>query len=362
MEIRLENITKLFGSIKALDKVNLTVKSGECLCLLGPSGCGKSTTLRIIAGLEMASEGHVYIGETNVDNLPPRNRNIALVFQNYALYPHMSVYDNLAFPLVAHKTPKEEINQRVTALAEMLRIDSLLKRSPGHLSGGQAQRVALGRAIIRRPSLFLMDEPLSNIDAKLRVEMRVELEELHEKLGITTIYVTHDQEEAMTLGERLAVMRYGALQQIGTPEEVYSRPINTFVAGFIGNPSINFLDGILMANEDGRWIVQTRSLDHPLEIGKAGGYIFNSQDIQRKVTLGIRPEHIKLTDKGFRAEDRIVESLGRELRVYIQAGDDTIVGVVDPFTSIKSGDRISFTFDNSKVHFFDQETGVRIGN
>ena len=356
MKVQLRNIVKMFGSFKAVDNFNLTILSGECLCLLGPSGCGKTTILRIIAGLEKATDGHVYFDGEVMDSLPPRNRDVAFVFQNYSLYPHMSVFDNLSFPLVARKEPKEEIQQKVKSVSEMLRIDSLLFRMPKQLSGGEAQRVALGRAVIRTPKLFLMDEPLSNIDAKLRVDMRVELEELHRKLGITTIYVTHDQEEAMTLGERLAIMNKGILQQVGTPEEVYNKPVNTFVAGFIGSPAMNFINGIFIS-EGGRIIVKAGTLSFPLEWEEWNG---TGCAEGRKIILGIRPEHISFEPAENKAEVVLTESLGREMRVYIKSGQDTLIGVVDAFADYKTGDIITFSFDKKKIHLFDQDTGTRL--
>ncbi|WP_297487983.1 ABC transporter ATP-binding protein, partial [Thermococcus sp.] len=290
-EVQLINVWKVFGGFTAVKDMNLHVKDREFMILLGPSGCGKTTTLRMIAGLEEPTKGRIYIGDRLVADpekdvfVPPRDRDVAMVFQSYALYPHMSVYDNIAFPLKLRKVPKSEVDKRVREVAEMLGLSELLNRKPRELSGGQRQRVALGRAIVRKPRVFLMDEPLSNLDAKLRVRMRAELKRLQRQLGVTTVYVTHDQVEAMTMGDRIAVINAGQLQQVGSPEEVYHKPANTFVAGFIGSPPMNFLEGTL--TEDGFvdfGEFRLKLLPDQFEV------LREENLIDKTITFGIRPE------------------------------------------------------------------------
>ncbi|SMB97284.1 carbohydrate ABC transporter ATP-binding protein, CUT1 family [Thermanaeromonas toyohensis ToBE] len=286
--VRLEGVSKVFGNITAVAKMDLDIKDGEFLVLVGPSGCGKTTTLRMVAGLETPTEGEIYIGERRVTHLEPKDRDIAMVFQNYALYPHMKVYDNMAFGLRLRRVPREEIDRRVKEAAEMLGIAGLLDRYPKELSGGQRQRVALGRAIVRHPQVFLMDEPLSNLDAKLRVQTRAELIKLHQRLKTTVIYVTHDQVEAMTMGTRIVVMKDGVVQQVGTPQEIYNRPGNMFVAGFIGSPPMNFIKGIL-EQVDGKLFFKGKGITFNLSFVKLGELPDN-----KEIILGVRPEHLTL--------------------------------------------------------------------
>jgi multiple sugar transport system ATP-binding protein len=334
--VRYEHVWKRFDGTVAVRDLTLAVVAGEFMVLVGPSGCGKSTALRLLAGLERVTEGQIIIGDRVVNDLPPAARDVAMVFQSYALYPHMTVYDNLAFGLRNSKVPKREIDERVRRVAEMLQLSDLLRRKPKQLSGGQRQRVALGRAIVREPEAFLMDEPLSNLDAKLRVETRAELLKLQRRLGTTTIYVTHDQVEAMTMGDRIAVMNAGILQQVGTPEEVYKRPVNTFVAGFIGSPSMNLVPGTL------------------LETAAPPGAI-----------LGIRPEHIELGDgRGdglrFHATVEVVEYLGDEQLVHLRVGDTPLVAKLPEEPRVEPGRRLDFVVPRERIHLFDGETGAAL--
>ncbi len=357
-EVILDNVTKVFpGGVQAVKNMTLTIEDEEFIVLVGPSGCGKSTTLRMVAGLEEITEGQISIGGTVVNNVPPKNRDIAMVFQNYALYPHMTVYRNMAFALKLRRFPKAEIDARVRDAARILGIEELLDRKPKALSGGQRQRVAVGRAIVRQPKAFLFDEPLSNLDAKLRVEMRAELKRLHHRLQTTTIYVTHDQEEAMTLGDRIVVMRDGLVQQCGAPLEVYDAPKNRFVAGFVGTPPMNFFEGRLaaaiggLASDEGT--VQLLLSDRQSD--KLGGRI--GQD----VALGIRPEAMALVDEGRFAgvgnvlpvQISVVEPLGEKMDLYATTPRNPhVVARVDARRDVQIGQSIELHIDLEKIHVF----------
>ncbi len=362
-EVRFEGVSKVYdGGVRAVNKVDLTVEDGSLLVLVGPSGCGKSTTLRMVAGLEDISDGRIYIGGRCVNDVLPKDRDIAMVFQNYALYPHMTVYNNMAFGLKLRKYPKAEIDQRVREAAELLEISPLLERRPRELSGGQAQRVAVGRAIVRHPKVFLFDEPLSNLDAKLRVQMRVEIARLHDRLGATMIYVTHDQVEAMTLGSKVAVMKDGFLLQVDTPLGLYNHPAGRFVGGFIGSPPMNFLDGTL-ARDGGavRFECKDLTLSLPDDIGRAV-----REHTGKPVFLGIRPENIHdaaliqgadpANVKTLHAD--VVEPLGAETLVYLRSpsGGLDIVGRFDTRSNPRVNQDIRVAFDMSKAHVFDHET------
>ena len=335
--VRLENVFKKFGNVTAVNDANLEIRDKEFLVLVGPSGCGKSTTLRMIAGLEEITSGKIYIGDTLVNDIPPKDRDIAMVFQNYALYPHMDVYNNMAFGLKLRKFPKDEIDRRVKEAARILGIENLLDRRPKALSGGQRQRVAVGRAIVREPKVFLMDEPLSNLDAKLRVQMRAELSKLHNRLQTTIIYVTHDQTEAMTMGDRIVVMKDGFIKQVGAPLDIYRRPDNMFVAGFIGSPAMNFVPGVLRKEGDDI-IIDCESfaaIVPPERATNADKYI------DQRVVLGIRPENIQDADFVPNApKDRIVdcmvdvtEPMGAEVYLNLSAGPHSLVARVNPRTN-----------------------------
>lgn len=345
--------------VHVVKDINMDIKDGEFLVLVGPSGCGKSTTLRMLAGLEEVSSGEIYIEDKMVNDLTPKDRDIAMVFQNYALYPHMNVYENMAFGLRLRKTPSEEIETRVKDTAELLGIEKLLERKPKELSGGQRQRVAMGRAIVRKPKVFLMDEPLSNLDAKLRVQMRAELQKLHHRMGITTIYVTHDQTEAMTLGERIALLSDGVIQQLDTPLNIYNNPVNKFVAGFIGSPAMNFIEGRIV-EEDGALYFQASSFKFRLPGGKL------KEHIGKEVILGIRPENVydkkfakTEPEEGdvFKARVDVTEPLGSEVILYLTIGGDSLVARVDPQTSARVGDTLEILFDREMIHVFDGQTG-----
>ncbi|NJF25612.1 ABC transporter ATP-binding protein [Thermococcus sp. Bubb.Bath] len=369
-EVKLISVWKKFGEVAAVKDMNLHIKDGKFMILLGPSGCGKTTTLRMIAGLEEPTKGQIYVGETLVADpengvfVPPKDRDIAMVFQSYALYPHMTVYDNIAFPLKLRKVPKDEIDKRVREVAEMLGLSELLKRKPRELSGGQRQRVALGRAIVRKPQVFLMDEPLSNLDAKLRVKMRAELRKLQRQLGVTTIYVTHDQVEAMTMGDRIAVINYGELQQVGTPNEVYDKPANTFVAGFIGSPPMNFMDATV--TEDGFadfGEFKLKFLPDQFEV------LQEKNLVGREVIFGIRPEdvydalfaQVKVPGENMvMAMVEIVENLGGEKVVHLSVGGITFTGKFPAESRVQEGQEVDVVFDMKKVHVFDKGTGKAI--
>ena len=360
-QVTFEHVYKKFGNgILAVNDANLEIKDKEFIVFVGPSGCGKTTSLRMVAGLEEISEGTISIGDTVVNDMPPKDRDIAMVFQNYALYPHMDVYNNMAFGLKLRKFPKAEIDRRVKEAAKILGIESLLDRKPKALSGGQRQRVALGRAIVREPKVFLMDEPLSNLDAKLRVTMRAELSKLHSRLQTTTIYVTHDQTEAMTMGDRMVVMKDGLIQQVGSPLDIYDNPSNVFVAGFIGSPAMNFLDGVLK-EENGRLFVD---LD-VFKIYVPEGRFKNAQAyVGKEIIFGIRPESI--ADKDFvneaSEEDTITvdvdltELLGSEVYLHVTAGAHSFAARVDSHTKAKDGNKHQLVFNTKKIHLFDKQT------
>jgi len=351
-EVNLTAITKKFGDFVAVNEVDLEVDDGAFTVLVGPSGCGKTTTLRMIAGLEEATSGEIRIGEKVVNRVPPKDRDIAMVFQNYALYPHMDVYNNMAFGLKLRKTPKKEINQRVHDAAELLGIENKLKSKPRELSGGQRQRVAVGRAIVRKPKVFLFDEPLSNLDAKLRVQMRTELEQLHHKLKTTTVYVTHDQVEAMTLGSRIAVMKDGVIHQYASPQETYDHPANQFVAGFIGSPAMNFLTA--KVESKGEMIVLAGT-GFQLTLPKE-----RVDTLPSDVFVGIRPEDLSgpVTDGESIIEVKVLvtEPLGNELLVYADCGEDRVVANLDPHQHVEIDSTIKLAVDMNGLHLFDRES------
>ena len=361
--LSLRNVTKKYpNGFVAVKDFNLEIADKEFIIFVGPSGCGKSTTLRMIAGLEDISSGELYIDGKLVNDVEPKDRDIAMVFQNYALYPHMSVYDNMAFGLKLRKTPKDEIDKKVHDAAKILDLEHLLDRKPKALSGGQRQRVAMGRAIVRSPKVFLMDEPLSNLDAKLRGQMRVEISKLHQRLETTIIYVTHDQTEAMTLGTRIVVMKDGVVQQVDSPQNLYDRPCNKFVAGFIGAPQMNMIDAqVAKAGSDITLSFGGHTVALPAAKGKGleeGGYI------GKTVTLGIRPEDLhdeeaflEANPKSiFQAEIRVYEMLGSEVLLYFDIDDANFTAKVNPRTTARPGDSIKVAMDLDKVHIFDKET------
>jgi len=365
VDVHLRSVTKKFGRVVAVDSIDLDVADSEFIVLLGPSGCGKTTTLRLIAGLEKPDSGRIYFGDRDVTDLPPRERNISMVFQSYAVWPHMKVFDNIAFPLKVKKYPVEEIRRRVRWAAELLQIEDLLDRYPAQLSGGQRQRVAVARAIVVEPDVLLMDEPLSNLDALLRVRMRSELKKLQRKLGITTIYVTHDQVEAMTMGDRIAVMNRGRIVQVGTPEEVYSRPKNLFVAGFIGSPQMNFVQAKVVEDDDGELVIVAKGLRIPVPRGRRE--LLAGQRGAR-VIVGIRPEHIYLAssvaeqrEKLYPIEGRIdfEEKLGSDTILHVDIDGDVLVVKVSGNCGLKTGQRVRLYIDLEKVHVF-RESGEAV--
>ena len=356
------------GPVTAVADFNLDIEDKEFIVLVGPSGCGKSTTLRMIAGLEDISEGELYIGDKMMNEVPPKNRDIAMVFQNYALYPHMTVFDNMAFGLKLRKMPKDEITKRVTEAARILDIEHLLDRKPRALSGGQRQRVALGRAIVREPKVFLMDEPLSNLDAKLRGQMRAEISKLHQKLQTTFIYVTHDQTEAMTMGSRIVVMKDGIIQQIDAPQTLYDHPVNMFVGGFIGSPTMDFVEGTLEKKEDGVWFTFGAS-SVKLPEGRAAK-IDEKGYIGKQVVMGVRSEniyddqmHISASpDSVVKAHVEVTELMGSETLLHLDVEGASFIATVDPRTQAKAGDDIEICFDMNRIHLFDKETEMAILN
>jgi multiple sugar transport system ATP-binding protein len=365
--VRLSHIYKRFGDITTINDLDLEIRDKEFLVLVGPSGCGKTTTLRMIAGLEEISEGELYIGDRLVNDVHPKDRDIAMVFQSYALYPHMTCYENMSFGLSLKKTPKKEIDARVREAARILDIEHLLDRKPKALSGGQRQRVALGRAIVREPAVFLMDEPLSNLDAKLRVQMRTEISKLHQRLQTTVIYVTHDQTEAMTMGTRIVVMKDGVIQQVDTPLEIYQRPANQFVASFIGSPAMNFVDGKL--REDGQGLFfDTKHAIVKFPEGKAS-VLRDKGYIGKEVVLGIRPEALHdepvvmdtLKDSIFQANIDVVEFMGSEMFLYVSGfGDNSITARVNARNAFTPNTSIQLAIDMNKTHVFDKETEERV--
>jgi multiple sugar transport system ATP-binding protein len=356
MKVIYQEVSKNYGSFQAVDRLNLEIAAGEFLVLLGPSGCGKTTTLRMLAGLEEASSGNIFIGETCVNQLAPRDRDVAMVFQSYALYPHMTVADNIAYPLRLRKMVRAEISAQVRKVADLLGIAELLLRKPKELSGGQRQRVALARAIIRQPRVYLMDEPLSNLDAKLRLQMRGELKRLQYELGTTTLYVTHDQAEAMTLAHRVAVMEGGKIRQMDTPMNIYERPANKFVAGFLGSPTMNFLDGRIDVGQ-GRFVNHEFSL--PID---AVALPPVQQDQQ--VTLGVRPEAVRVSAQSFEggipANIYVTEALGNETFVSLNLGREKLIARSDPGLQMDIGRQVWFSFNKRALHFFDPVTGNRL--
>ena len=364
-EVKLKEVTKKFGNFTAVDRIDLEAMDGEFVVLVGPSGCGKTTTLRMIAGLEEVTEGEIYIGDRLVNDVPPKDRDIAMVFQNYALYPHMDVYNNMAFGLKLRKVPKKEIDRRVREAAELLGISDKLRAKPRELSGGQRQRVAVGRAIVRDPKVFLFDEPLSNLDAKLRVRMRAELAELHQRLKTTTIYVTHDQVEAMTLGHRVAVMKDGVVQQYAAPQVIYDQPANMFVAGFIGSPPMNFLDARLV-EEDGKVYVQGKGFRLLVPPDKLTDEV--RAFVGREVVFGIRPEDLRTpemvredrTEASFPGRVRVREPLGDELIVYADCAGDEVIAKLDPHLHIEPGQEITLIAAMERMHLFNPDTEAAI--
>jgi len=361
-QVVLKGINKFYDSVHAVKDVNLQIRDKEFVVFVGPSGCGKTTTLRMIAGLEAISSGDISIDGNVVNDLAPMDRDIAMVFQNYALYPHMSVYDNMAFGLKMRKFEKAEIAKRVTDAADILGIGDLLKRKPRQLSGGQRQRVALGRAIVRHPRVFLFDEPLSNLDAKLRVQMRVELKKLHLRLGTTAVYVTHDQVEAMTLGDRVVVMKDGVVQQVGEPLELYNTPANKFVAGFIGSPAMNFAN-VKLTETNGSLHAENAGLRIKLPAETAQRL---RGHVGRDVTLGVRPEDLTIAnaanadDPSFDAMIEVVEQLGSEILLDMKVGDGVMVASVEPSVRVKVRDKLRLAMRPSRLHVFDAKTEAAI--
>ena len=379
--LTLKNITKRYaGNVLAVSDFNLEIKDKEFIILVGPSGCGKSTTLRMIAGLEEITDGELYIGDKLVNDVAPKDRDIAMVFQNYALYPHMTVFENMAFGLKLRKTPKDEIKRRVEEAARILDIEHLLDRKPKALSGGQRQRVALGRAIVREPRVFLLDEPLSNLDAKLRAQMRTELAKLHKRIGTTFIYVTHDQTEAMTMADRIVVMKDGLIQQVDTPTKLYDKPSNKFVAGFIGSPQMNFIEGVLL-KEDGKYYFEFGTEDTKTRKGvkykillpdskNVKGQLDPYIEEEKTVIAGIRPEHISDDDayvsahpeSTVKAHVDVTEMMGVETYLYMACEGFNLNARVDPKTATRAGDDISIAFKSEFIHLFDADTEKTIVN
>ena len=372
--LSLRNVYKRYpGGVTAVSDFNLEIEDKEFIILVGPSGCGKSTTLRMVAGLEEISDGEIYIGDRLVNDVAPKDRDIAMVFQNYALYPHMTVFDNMAFGLKLRKTPKDEIKRRVEEAARTLDIEHLLERKPKALSGGQRQRVALGRAIVREPKVFLLDEPLSNLDAKLRAQMRTEISKLHQRLGTTFIYVTHDQTEAMTMGTRIVVMKSGVVQQVDSPNNLYRYPCNLFVAGFIGSPQMNFIESKLSKTGD----------DYFVEFGSEAGSTYKiklpaekNKDncleayVGKDVIMGIRPENIhneedlvaQYKDGVIDADVEVTELMGAETYLYMNCEGQAITARVSPTSTARPGDKIKVALETDKIHLFDKDTEITICN
>jgi multiple sugar transport system ATP-binding protein len=358
------NVYKRYGDVTVVTDLNMEVADKEFVVFVGPSGCGKSTNLRMLAGLEEISEGEILIGDRVVNDVPPKDRDIAMVFQSYALYPHMSVYDNMAFGLKLRKTPKAEIDQRVKEAAEILGLAHLLDRKPKALSGGQRQRVAVGRAIVREPAVFLMDEPLSNLDAKLRVTARAEISKLHKRLGTTFIYVTHDQVEAMTMGDRIAVLHDGILQQMDSPRTLYQEPANVFVAGFIGSPSMNFFNATLVG-EEGKLIVDAGDFRVPVPDDRKQMY---GDYVGKEVVFGIRPEHLHAPEFSppgtngalMKGTVEVIELLGHELHLYLNSGKNNFVATVDIRLLVDVGNTIDLEMDMNNMHLFDKNTELAI--
>ena len=359
-EVSLQGVHKLFGSVTAVEDFNLLIGSSEFVVFVGPSGCGKSTTLRMLAGLEDASSGVISIDGKPVNNVHPKDRDIAMVFQNYALYPHLNVFDNISFGLRAKRLPKEEITTRTNEAADILGLDELLKRRPGELSGGQKQRVAMGRAIVRKPKVFLFDEPLSNLDAKLRHKMRAEMKLLHQRVKTTTVYVTHDQVEAMTLADRIVIMNLGRIEQVGTPDEVYKHPASQFVASFIGSPAMNFATGTVT----GTGSKAKLKTDSGESIGLGGRDIAEG----RRIQLGFRPEHMMLAKAAkptsghisISAHITVIEPMGHETVLTCDAGFGEIVGKYEGERRFHPGEMVNFHIRVDRLHYFELKTGLRI--
>ena len=378
--LTLKGIYKKYpGGVVAVSDVNLEIRDKEFIILVGPSGCGKSTTLRMIAGLEEISEGELYIGDRLVNDIAPKDRDIAMVFQNYALYPHMTVFENMAFGLKLRKVPKDEIERKVNEAAKILDLSHLLDRKPKAMSGGQRQRVALGRAIVRSPKVFLLDEPLSNLDAKLRAQMRTEISKLHKKLGTTFIYVTHDQTEAMTMGDRIVVMKDGFVQQIDTPQNLYESPVNKFVAGFLGSPQMNFIDSVLKYDQEyGQYIVEFGSSDTKFSVGRKFQIIVPESKVTpelrnyvgKEITLGIRPESVhdeemylsNATTGVIECAVEITEMMGAETYLYLNCEGISLTARVDPRSTARPQDSIKVAIDPNKIHIFDKETEKTVVN
>ena len=358
--VNLESISKIFDkNVIAVDNVSLNIKDHEFIVLVGPSGCGKSTTLRMIAGLESVTSGAIRIGDRDVTHIAPKDRDIAMVFQNYALYPHMNVYQNLAFSLQLRKFPKKQIDERVQEAARILDIKGLLDRKPKALSGGQRQRVAVGRAIVRKPAAFLFDEPLSNLDAKLRVQMRTEISKLHTQLDATMIYVTHDQVEAMTMGDRIVVMNEGRVQQVDRPLDIYNKPANLFVAGFIGSPAMNFMTGTISRSE--KLLFQSAGFSLPVPTDRIKALELY---MDKKVILGIRPEDIspagEMKNVTLEAGVQIIEPMGNEIIAYLEYREHSLIARFNPDIALKLNEKIPIAFNAEKMQFFDAETHARI--
>ncbi|HVB50326.1 MAG TPA: sn-glycerol-3-phosphate ABC transporter ATP-binding protein UgpC [Acidimicrobiales bacterium] len=363
--VTLRELTKKYDGNDAysLDSVSLDVAHGEFICLVGPSGCGKTTALRMIAGLESVTSGDIEIGDRVVNDLAPRDRDIALVFQSYALYPHMTVSENMSFGLKLRKVPKDEIKKAVIDAARILDLEQYLDRKPGQLSGGQRQRVALGRAIVRNPSAFLMDEPLSNLDAKLRVQTRAEIARLHHRLGATMIYVTHDQVEAMTMADRIAVINLGKLEQVGSPRDLYDRPANQFVGGFIGSPSMNFVPMHVESVDDGLRLVSDGG-DMDVALGGVESSVIRRAGVS-EVVMGVRPEHIDHVPRSggglqMRASVDVIEFLGNDEHVHLTSGDHVLVAIVDARTPLTIGDSLTLSASIEAIHLFHPETGAAL--
>ena len=362
-DIQIKKLCKNFGKVKAVIDLEISIKDKEMLCFLGPSGCGKTTSLRMVAGLERPSSGSIHIGGKDVTNLPPRDRDIAMVFENYALYPQMTVYQNMAFPLKVKEVPVAEIEKKVNEAAKVLEIGELLNRNIDQLSGGQKQRVAMGRAIVRNPAVFLMDEPISHLDAKLRAHMRGEIKRLQKDLGTTMIYVTHDQLEAMSMADRIAVMNLGELQQLGTPDEIFNNPVNEFVAGFIGDPPINYIDGHLVEQE-GKFFIHNDKFAFELPQEKASE--LKRRSTSEKIRLGIRPTHFEIRPKktdelSIPTEEYISEPLGEVQIIDLIFGTQRIKVVTSPDIKVTIGENVWLSFSLGKSHIFDAETGQKIG-
>ena len=359
-----EHVVKKFGEVTAVNDLNIEVKDKEFLVLVGPSGGGKTTALRLVAGLEELSQGNIYIGDRLVNDVAPKDRDIAMVFQSYALYPHMSVYDNLAFGLKLRKTPKADIDRRVKEAARILGIENLLDRKPKQLSGGQRQRVALGRAIVREPKVFLMDEPLSNLDAKLRVATRAEISKLHQRLETTIIYVTHDQVEAMTMGNRIAVMKDGLLQQLDTPQVLYDKPTNMFVAGFIGSPAMNFFDAKVTGSQD-EMFIDGGSFKLKVPVALNGKL---ASSLNKDIVFGIRPEDIfdkryfpgAMPEDVFTVSVDVVEPMGHEVLVYLLSGTKQFIAGMDSRTQVRPGDKMDVAINMEHMHIFEKATQLAI--